>query len=110
MKSIRFAVLLLAIFVTGAMGAHKKGQPAEPMHKIAEVSASSITLSFGETGDIHESFKITEATTVTVDGAPAHVGDLRAGMVAVVKAGADKSAASITAKGAPAHPGRHRVG
>jgi hypothetical protein len=84
----------------GAKKGKKKGAGDGPDETIIESSPMSITLDAGN--NVQESYKITDATKVTLDGAPITADDLRAGMLAKVKLDSDnQTAVSITAKGAP---------
>ena len=106
-------VLCISLAASTTSFAKKAPKPAAagPFVKIVSVDAIGITVSLGTTGDNHESYKITDETKVTLDGAPINARDLRAGMVASIESSADKKTAiTITAKSPPAHPGRHRVG
>ena len=96
-------ILTLAFATTPAFAAKKKPAPNnEP--RIVEISPLSITISIGKAGDDHQTFKITDATKITLNGAPAKVDNLLAGMIAEIKASADPgTAASIAAKDAPKH-------
>lgn len=94
-------------------GPKKKGggSTEPPEHRIAEVDAMSITVDLGKDGNTHEKYKITDATKVTLDGAPAFARDLKAGMEARIEVSADHTTAvSISAKDPSAHPAKHRVG
>jgi len=103
-------MMVAVLVVVGTSWAGPKKHKDEGLHKISEVDFSSITLSIGEGGDTHETYKITRDTKVTINGATADASSLRAGMVAKVAAGSDKVATGIEAKDAPRNPARHRVG
>lgn len=105
--------LTMILSLPAHAGPPKKGggPAAPPEHRIMEVDAVSITIDIGKDGNSHEKFKITDATKVTLDGAPAFARDLRAGMHARIEVSPDHTTAiSISAKDAPAHPSKHRVG
>lgn len=108
MKKIILAMVLV-LAVVGSCWAAKKGH-GSGMHKITEISLSSITLATSEDGNSTQSYQISKDTKITINGAAATPSDLRAGMVAKVSAGTDKVATSIEAKDAPRNPARHRVG
>jgi hypothetical protein len=79
--------------------------------RIVEASAVSITVTIGKSGDEHFTYKVTDATKVTLNGAPAFARDLKAGMVAKFTLTPDHSTAiAVDAKDPPANPSRHRVG
>lgn len=104
--------LLTLVFSLSSQAAPKhKGSSEPPEHRIFETNAVSVTVSVGKDGDTHETYKITDATKVTLDGVPAFARDLKAGMMARIEVSPDHSTAlSISAKDAPAHPGKHRLG
>ncbi len=103
--------LLLVLFSLPAQAEKKKGGGGEgPALRITECDAVSITVDIGKDGTNHETYKINDATKVTLDGAPGAARDLKAGMFAHIKAGADHVATSISATDPKAHPGKHRVG
>lgn len=112
MKTFASIVLALAVLVSSAFAKPKNhpGPAAEPMRKIFEVTALSITLSYGDSGEVHRKFSIGNDTKITLDGVPVAARDLRAGMVARIKTGPDDRAQAIEAKDAPTHPAKHRVG
>ncbi|MDR3404041.1 MAG: hypothetical protein P4L99_16205 [Chthoniobacter sp.] len=110
---LAFLAVLTVVLALPAVAAKKgKGpqQPATPELKIVEVDAVSIRVTLGLSGDEHVDYKITDATKITLNGAPVAARDLRPGMVAQIQAGPDKVCTSITAKDAPTHPGKRRVG
>jgi hypothetical protein len=94
--------------------AKKKGPPpppATPEYRVVEVNAVSITITVGQSGDQHLSYKITDGTKVTLNGAPAFARDLRAGMMVRIDISPDRTTAlAITAKDPPATHGRRKVG
>ena len=99
------SLVTMILSLPAQAGPKKKAQPE---HRIAEVDAVSITLDIGRDGSSHEKFKITDATKVTLDGAPAAARDLKAGMDARVEVSSDHTTAiSISAK--DPHPGKHKV-
>ena len=115
MKTLLAILSILAVVLTmPAQAAAKKkgGGPAQPPElRITEVDAVSIIVDVGKDGNTHEKYKITDATKVTLDGAPAFARDLKPGMMARIEATPDHiTALSITARDPPAHPSKHRVG
>ena len=103
-------VLVLAFVPDAWAKPHKKSAQAAE-HKISEVSGASITLSFGTSGDQHETYRVTSDTVVKLNGTSAAARDLRSGMMAKVTTSKDKTTAlSIEAKDAPRHPKKGRVG
>jgi len=108
----------LALFITPMADAKRPKPPVETpdpvpagMQKILEVDALSIKVAVGTAGDSTQSYKITNATKVTMNGVSGNARDLKAGMLAKVEPSADgKTAVSITAQDPVAHPGRNRVG
>jgi len=67
---------------------------------VVEADLMSVSVSVGRAGgaDIARTYKITDSTTVTIDRRPAVEGDLKVGMVARIKLGADQmTAVSIDA-------------
>jgi hypothetical protein len=113
MKTLLSIIALLAIcLTTPALAKKGKGQPAAPAAPetpIVEVSALSVTVSLGKSGEEHMTYKITDATKVSLNGAPVAARDLRAGMVAKVAVSADRTTATaIDAKDAPATGKRRR--
>lgn len=109
MKKI-FLAMVLVLAVVGSCWAAPKKSHGGGMHKITEISLSSITVAIGDSGDKHETYQISKDTKITINGSAATPADLRAGMVAKISAGTDKVATSIEAKDAPRTPARHRVG
>jgi hypothetical protein len=112
---MRTLLALLALvslaFVAPAMAAKKGAPQGGPELKIIDVDAVSVTVSVGLSGNEHFTYKITDNTKVTLNGAPIFARDLRAGMVARFTLSPDhETAISIEAKDPPAHPGRRRVG
>jgi hypothetical protein len=68
-------------------------------YSIVEASALSVTVSEGHKGDPNKTFKITDATKVTIDGDTANARDLRGGMFANISLSEDQTTAtSIDAK------------
>ncbi len=115
MKTIFTIISLLALVLAMPASAAKKGKgpSATPMpaFKIVQVDALSITVTVGLSGNEHFSYKITDGTQVTLNGAPVSARDLRPGMVARVSVSPDRTTAlAIEAHDPPAHPGKHRVG
>lgn len=82
-----------------------KKKPAGEDGRIVDITALSITLSLGKTGDDHVTFKITNDTVVKFDGAAATADNLRAGMMARVVAvdGVPGTAKEIDAHDPPKH-------
>ncbi len=111
------ALLVLALALPTSVLA-KKRQPgptpdagASGELKIVEASAVSVTVTVGKSGDEHFTYKVTDSTKVTLNGAPAFARDLKAGMVARFTLTPDHATAiTIEAKDPPANPARHRVG
>jgi hypothetical protein len=110
MKQVVLLALAMVVFVTGALAAPKKGKSGEPYHKIFQVNSLSITLSYGHTGEAHQTFQIDKETRITLEGVPVPARELQAGMVAWIKVGPGKRLLAIHAKGAPRHPSKSRVG
>jgi len=115
MKTFLAVVSLLAIVLAmPAMAARKgKGPNATPTaeNRIVEVNPVSITVSIGESGNEHFTYKITDSTKVTLNGLPVAARDLRPGMVARLSLSPDRTTVlAIDAQDPPAHPGKHRVG
>jgi hypothetical protein len=116
MKTLFLIVSLAALvfsFPAPALAkkAKKPGDSDTPELRIVQVDAVSVTVSVGLSGDEHFTYKITDGTKVTLNGAPIFARDLKAGMEAKFTLSPDHSTAlMIEAKDAPAHPGRHRVG
>ncbi len=110
--SFACALLFVVALSPECWAAPKKKAPAPvPEHKIFQVDGASITLSIGSAGGQHETFKITSETKVTLNGVPTPAHDLKAGMVASVVSGHDKTTAqAIHAKDAPRHPKKGRTG
>jgi len=107
------SLLTMILSLPAQAGPKKKGGGSSepPEHRIAEVDALSITIDVGKDGNTHEKYKITDATQVTLDGAPAFARDLKAGMQARIEVSPDHSTAiSISAKDPSPHPAKHRVG
>ncbi len=97
---VLFLIVCMGGTLWGAKKGKKKGGGDAPDETIIESSPMSITLDAGN--DVQESYKITDATKVTLDGAAITAEDLRAGMVAKVKLDSDnQTAVSIAAKNAP---------
>jgi hypothetical protein len=104
MRTLLAAVLILSLaFVTTPAFAGKKKPVPNNDPRIVEVNALSITLSVGKSGDDHQTYKISKETKITLNGSPITADNLRAGMIAIIKASdADAgTAASIDAKDAP---------
>lgn len=105
MKKLIALLLLLTLAIVSPSYAKGKKKPAGEEGRIVEVTALSITLSLGKTGDDHVTYNITKDTVVKFDGATATADNLRAGMVARVEAVKDHS---DTAKEIDAHdPPKH---
>ena len=120
MKTFLTIVSLLALVLVLPATAAKKGKdqsatptPA-PTMRIVQVDPASVTVSVGESGDEHFTYRITDNTRVSLNGAPVSARDLRAGMVAKVSVSPDRATVTaIDAKDAPAtkptpHPGKRR--
>jgi hypothetical protein len=111
---LSFVVLGLLLPTASFAKRPQKQQPAAPDSpelRIVEASAVSVTVTVGKTGDEHFTYKVTDATKVTLNGAPIFARDLKAGMMAKFTLTPDHSTAiAIDAKDAPAHPDKHRVG
>jgi hypothetical protein len=116
---IAWAIKALALLITVALSisstavARPKGPGpgGKAFNKVVDVDAVSITISVGTDGNTHEKYSITNATKITLNGAPVNARDLRAGMVAHIELSSDgKMAETITAKDPPAHPARGRTG
>jgi hypothetical protein len=102
--------LLLVLPVLPAMAAKKGKGSSSPAYPIVQVDAVSVTVTVGESGNEHFTYKITDSTKVTLNGAPVSARDLRAGMVARVSVSPDRTTAlTIDAKDAPAHPGKRHA-
>jgi hypothetical protein len=117
MKTLHLILALLALaLVLPSSALAKKKQPAGPAPdtedlRIVEVNAVSVTVTVGKSGDQHFTYKITDGTKITLNGAPAFARDLKAGMVAKFTLTPDHATATvIEAKDPPVNPGRHRVG
>lgn len=121
MKTFLTIVSILALVLVMPAVAAKKGKgpgaTPTPAYKIVQVDAVSITVTVGVSGNEHFTYKITDSTKVTLNGAPVAARDLRAGMVARLSVSPDRATVlGIDAKdapahpGGPAHPGRRRVG
>jgi hypothetical protein len=113
------ALLVLALVLPGSALAKKKQQQPGPTPdagqsgelRIVEASAVSVTVSVGKSGDQHFTYKITDSTKVTLNGAPAFARDLKAGMMAKFTLTPDhETAIAIEAKDPPANPSKHHVG
>jgi hypothetical protein len=108
-------LLTLALFITPTAMAKRQRPTPDPvpagMQRILEVNALTIKVAVGTAGDSSQSYSITDATKVTMNGAPSNARDLKAGMLAKIEPSADgRTAVSITAQDPVAHPGRNRVG
>jgi hypothetical protein len=119
MKTFLTIVSIFAlVLVMPAIAAKKGNGPGAtptPAYKVVQVDAVSITVTVGESGTEHFTYKISDSTKVTLNGAPIAARDLRAGMVARLSVSPDRtSVLAIDAKDAPAakptHPGRRRLG
>lgn len=101
-----FAILLVFAIACGgtALAKKKKGQ-GDPnagfKYMITEANAVSVTVSVGKGGNIHETFKVTADTKVTIDGAPAAARDLAGGMFANIDVADDKTTATSIAASDP---------
>lgn len=96
------ATLLVALaFSTPAFAKKPKGGDAAPKaqeYTLTQANAVSVTISSGVAGDPPKTFKITDATTITLNGLPAKGGDLRGGMIAEIALTPDNTTAlSISA-------------
>jgi hypothetical protein len=123
MKTLLTIVSLLVVVLTlPALAANKKGKGAATptpapttFNKIVEVNALSVTVTVGESGSEHFTYKITDGTKVTLNGNAVSARDLRAGMLVHVGVGADRATAqSVEAKDPPpgpaaGHQGRRRT-
>jgi len=79
--------------------------------RIVEVDAVSVTVTVGKSGDEHFTYKITDGTKVTLNGAAVFARDLKAGMLAKFTLTPDHSTViAIEARDPPANPSRRRVG
>ena len=109
MKTLQ-TFLIASLFAIG-ISAPALAKPHTAEYKIVEVSAVSITVSLGHSGEDHITYKIADSTKITLDGAPAKGGDLRAGMTAHIEVGSDKETAkSIAAQDPKAHLRKGRAG
>jgi hypothetical protein len=108
------SLLVVGLALPPSAFAKKKGggPPADTgEQRIVEISPVSITVTLGKTGDEHVTYKITDSTKVTLNGAPIFARDLKAGQMAKFTLSEDHSTAlTIEAKDPPAHPDRHHVG
>jgi len=113
------ALLVTLAFLIAPMAEAKRPKPPtetpDPvpagMQKILEVNALTIKVAVGTSGSNTQSYSITNATKVTMNGAPGNARDLKAGMLAKIEPSADgKTAVTITAQDPVAHPGKNRVG
>lgn len=99
----RVCLLLVLLLSCGSASwaGHKKKHPVDDgLVTIQEVSLASVTVDAGH--DAQESYNITAATTITLDGLPVKIDAIRAGMVAKLGFGADgRTLTSIDAKDAP---------
>ncbi|HEY3898013.1 MAG TPA: hypothetical protein VGM54_05325 [Chthoniobacter sp.] len=111
------AMLVIALALPTSVQARRRppgptpdsGEPSEL--KIVEADAVSVTVTVGKSGDQHFTYKVTDSTKVTLNGAPAFARDLKPGMVAKFTLTPDHATAiTIEAKDPPANPARHRVG
>jgi hypothetical protein len=110
-KTLIILLTLVFSILSPAIAKGPKGGNGKAFQKIVDVNAVSVSVSVGAGGNTHLKYLITDATKVTVNGAPANARDLRSGMVADIEVSSDgKTAVTITAKDPPAHPARHRVG
>jgi hypothetical protein len=115
MKKLIVTTLLVVLVLAAPLStfAKRSKQPAPDASelRIVEVNAVSVTVTVGSSGTEHLSYKITDTTKVTLNGAPVFARELKAGMVAKFSLSPDHTTAlAIEAKDAPAHPGKHRVG
>jgi hypothetical protein len=112
MKTLQ-TFLITSLFAIG-ISATTLAKPAAKhgvAYKIVEVDAVSITVSLGHSGEDHITYKIADKTKITLDGAPAKGGDLRAGMTAHIEVGSDKETAkSIAAQDPKANLRKGRAG
>jgi len=111
---IVFALIALLI-VCLAFPAVVAAQPSKPQltpeYRVVEVNAVMVKVTVGKSGNQHMAYKITDATKVTLNGAPAFARELRPGMLVQVELSPDHSAAlALHAKDAPAWHGHHKVG
>jgi len=116
MKTLLAIVSILALAFAAQPCALAKKPPGQQQPesgdlRIVQVDAVSVTVTVGLSGDEHFTYKITDNTKVTLNGAPVFARDLKAGMIAKFALTPDHATAiSIEAKDPPAHPGRRRVG
>ena len=120
MKALHLILALLVVALalpTSAMAAKRRPPGATPDPnesaelKIVEADAVSVTVTVGKSGDQHFTYKVTDSTKVTLNGAPAFARDLKPGMVAKFTLTPDHGTAiAIEAKDPPVNPARHRVG
>jgi hypothetical protein len=119
MKALHLILALLVVALalpTSAMAKRKPPGPTPDANesadlKIVEADAVSITVTVGKSGDQHFTYKVTDSTKVTLNGAPAFARDLKPGMVAKFTLTPDHATAiAIEAKDPPVNPARHRVG
>ena len=119
MKALHLILALLVIALALPTSALAKRRPPGPTPdagasgdlKIVEADAVSVTVTVGKSGDEHFTYKITDNTKVTLNGAPAFARDLKPGMVAKFTLTPDHATAiAIEAKDPPVNPARHRVG
>ena len=109
---LSFLVVALAL-PPSALAKKKSPAPAADTGelRIVEADALSVTVTVGLSGGEHFTYKITDSTKVTLNGAPVFARDLKAGQMAKFTLSPDHSTAlTIEAKDPPAHPERHRVG
>jgi hypothetical protein len=118
MKTLVTILSLLVIFLALPAVAKKnkeknndnQGAP-ETTLRILQVDATTLTMARGTAGGEQLVYKLTEATRVTLNGAPATWRDLKAGMEAKVQATPDNTTVlAVDATDAPTHPGKHKVG
>jgi len=117
MKTSCAIVSILVVFLALPAVAKSKNKgtptpdPRPPELRVVEVNAVSITVTVGKSGDEHFTYKITDDTKVTLNGAPVFARDLRAGMLARIEISPDHTTAlSITARDAPAYSSHGHVG
>jgi hypothetical protein len=112
--SSRALIALVLLVLLGSSPSHcfaKKmknaaGADTDNSATIQEVSFASITVNTGDQAQM--TYKITDQTTVTLNGVPATTEDLLAGMEVTVQASPDnKIAMVITAKNAKVIPNKH---
>jgi hypothetical protein len=97
MKPPILALLLLFTLLPGAYA--KKHKQNHFPYNIIEANAVSVTVAVGKSGDTdsQRTFKITDATKVTIDNQPSSAGDLKGGMVASITTAVDGETATVIA-------------